>query len=96
MIIAWGSIERRPGWTRQSRISFRRREVSRVAPGPMSNRAFGLARVPEGRRRGVYGGFVMPCVRAADPDQQVVFRGEVIGDVTLALTAVLASDEDVD
>ena len=39
---------------------------------------------------------LMPCVRSADPDQQVVFRGEVVSDVALALAAVLASDKNVD
>jgi hypothetical protein len=34
-------------------------------------------------------------VRAADPDEQVVFRGKVVGDVALAFAPVLASDEDV-
>ena len=38
---------------------------------------------------------LMAGVRAADADQQVIFRGEVIGDVALALTAVLAPDQDI-
>ena len=47
-----------------------------------------------GVRRG--GRDLMAGVRPADPGQQVVFRGEVVGDVALALAAVLASDENVD